>query len=53
MGFNLNEITGCLLIFAVHYVGSLLDGTQFDSSHDHGTPFKFKLGEGMPLRIER
>ncbi|XP_022869959.1 70 kDa peptidyl-prolyl isomerase-like [Olea europaea var. sylvestris] len=36
----------------VHYVGSLLDGTQFDSSHDHGTPFKFKLGEGMPLRIE-
>ncbi|KAL0561531.1 hypothetical protein IC582_001961 [Cucumis melo] len=30
----------------VHYTGTLLDGTQFDSNHDQGTSFKFKLGEG-------
>lgn len=27
-------------------MGRLLDGTQFDSSLDRGTPFKYKLGEG-------
>ncbi|GJS60989.1 putative reverse transcriptase domain-containing protein [Tanacetum coccineum] len=34
------------LHFPVHYVGSLLDGTRFDSSFDRMMPFKFKLKLG-------
>lgn len=34
----------------VHYVGTLLDGTPFDSSHDRGTTFKFKLGQGQVIK---
>ena len=34
----------------VHYVGTLTDGTVFDSSVERGTPFSFVLGSGQVIR---
>ena len=51
---KLNQGTGPVVpkgaFVTVHYHGTLLDGTVFDSSVQKGRPFKFQVGVGQVIR---
>lgn len=34
----------------VNYTGTLLNGKKFDSSFDHGQPYKFRIGRGEVIK---
>lgn len=48
IGTGAEAVKGALI--SVHYVGTLVDGTKFDSSRDRGEPFQFPLGQGMVIQ---
>ena len=46
-GTGATAVTGDTL--TVNYVGTLLDGTKFDSSYDRNQPYSFRLGAGQVI----
>ncbi|OGE33554.1 peptidylprolyl isomerase [Candidatus Daviesbacteria bacterium RIFCSPLOWO2_02_FULL_41_8] len=37
-------------IITIHYSGTLLNGTKFDSSYDRGQPFQTQIGVGQVIK---
>lgn len=35
---------------SVHYIGTLINGTKFDSSYDRNAPISFTLGDGQLIK---
>lgn len=48
VGTGAEAIAGKLI--TVNYLGTLLDGTKFDSSYDRNAPFQFTLGAGEVIK---
>ena len=48
VGMGAEAVNGKLL--SVHYVGTLENGTKFDSSLDQGLPFSFQIGAGEVIQ---
>jgi FKBP-type peptidyl-prolyl cis-trans isomerase len=47
VGTGATAVSGDTL--TVHYVGTLTNGTKFDSSYDRGTPYVFLVGAGRVI----
>ena len=48
VGEGIAAVKGALL--TCHYRGTLEDGTEFDSSYNHGRPFQFVIGSGRVIK---